>query len=129
MIRKAIVLQMPNIKLYEGRKRMILDTEMRIQEIERRTMIKRQKRDSFINAVMSVVCMLILICVGVLMNDVQNYGIADVNSAYGSVLLREGACAYILVGIIAFVIGVSFTVICIRLHGKNKEEKDRRNKA
>ena len=38
--------------------------------------------------------------------------------SYGSVLLRGGASAYIVVGIAAFVVGVTLTVICIRLKKK-----------
>ena len=41
--------------------------------------------------------------------------------SYGSVLLRGGASAYIVVGIAAFVVGVTVTMICIRLKNKSKD--------
>ena len=41
--------------------------------------------------------------------------------SYGSVLLRGGASAYIVVGIAAFAVGVTVTMICIRLKNKSKD--------
>lgn len=38
--------------------------------------------------------------------------------SYGSVLLRGGASAYIVVGIAAFAVGVTVTMICIRCKKK-----------
>lgn len=46
-----------------------------------------------------------------------------VNDGYGSVLLRNGADVYVIIGIIAFVAGVIFTVICIRLRDRKAHKQ------
>ena len=40
-------------------------------------------------------------------------------------LLRDGAGAYVVIGIAAFVIGVSVTVLCIRLKNKSANRTTR----
>ena len=51
----------------------------------------------------------------------QSGGVPTVADSYGSVLLRGGASAYIVVGIAAFAVGVTVTMICIRLKNKSKD--------
>ena len=45
-----------------------------------------------------------------------------VQGAYGATLLSESAGGYVLVGVAAFAAAVTLTVICMRLH-----ERDKRN--
>ena len=45
-----------------------------------------------------------------------------VQDAYGATLLSESAGGYVLVGVAAFAAAVTLTVICMRLH-----ERDKRN--
>ena len=46
---------------------------------------------------------------------------AVVADGYGAVLLRDGAGAYVVIGVIAFAAGVAATVLCVRL----KKQADR----
>ena len=65
------------------------------------------------------VCSLFLLAgIGVLFRSVQTPGIVSIAEGYGGVLLRDGAGAYVVIGIAAFVIGVAVTVLCIRLKNK-----------
>ena len=50
-----------------------------------------------------------------LLNGAQSPGVAAVADGYGAVLLRDGAGAYIVIGLLAFALGVAATVLCIRL--------------
>ncbi len=43
-----------------------------------------------------------------------------VQGLYGSMMLFEGVGSYILVGLIAFIVAVIITLICIRYKEKNK---------
>ena len=93
-------------------------TENRVCEIRNRT---RQYRRQYENRLLSclAVCSLILITgIGSLLSIVQDPGAAAVEDAYGTVLLRDGASAYVFIGIAAFAAGVALTVICIRLKKK-----------
>ena len=57
--------------------------------------------------------------IGILFRSVQTPGVVEVANGYGAVLLRDGAGAYVVIGIAAFVIGVTVTVLCIRLKNKS----------
>ena len=93
-------------------------TEIRVREIRRRTRRYRRRRENCELFSLTVFGLFLLAGIGVLFRSVQTSGVASVADGYGSVLLREDAGAYIVVGIAAFVVGVTLTVICIRLKKK-----------
>ena len=47
-----------------------------------------------------------------------------VQGVYGATLLADSAGGYVLVGVAAFVIAVALTVICMRLHEREKRNSD-----
>ena len=74
------------------------------------------------------VCSLFLLAgIGVLLKTVQTPGIVSVAEGYGAVLLRNGAGSYVVLGIAAFVLGVTATVLCIRLRNCSANRTDRRS--
>ena len=86
-------------------------TEIRVREIRRRTrryMRRRENRELFS---LTAFGLFLLAGISVLLHGVQAPGVSAVAEGYGSVLLREDAGAYI-------VVGVTLTVICIRLKKK-----------
>lgn len=93
----------------------------RMQKIHCRTAIQRHKKEKRIISYLSVSCFLLMIGIGGLLQQMHVPGVAMVEGGFGSVLLRNGAEAYVLIGIIAFVLGVGITVLCIRF--KNKQQK------
>ena len=92
-------------------------TERRVREIRRRTRQYRKRHERRVLSTLSV-CSLLLFA-GILLRKVQSGGVPTVAESYGSVLLRGGASAYIVVGIAAFAVGVTVTVICIRCKRKH----------
>ena len=56
-----------------------------------------------------------------LLRDVQSPGVASVADGYGAVLLRDGAGAYVVVGLLTFALGVLATLLCVRM--KNSAAK------
>ena len=107
-------------------------TERRIREIRRRTRQYRKQHERRVLSTLSVCSLLLFAGIGILLRKVQSGGVPTVAESYGSVLLRGGASAYIVVGIAAFTAGVAMTVICIRCKKKqtirieaaeDKEEK------
>ena len=85
-------------------------TERRIREIRRRTRQYRKRYERRVLSTLSV-CSLLLFAGGA----------PTVTDSYGSVLLRGGTSAYVVVGIAAFAVGVTVTMICIRLKNKSKD--------
>lgn len=96
-------------------------TERRIREIRRRTRQYRKQHERRVLSTLSVCSLLLFAGIGILLRKVQSGGVPIVAESYGSVLLRGGASAYIVVGIAAFAVGMPVTMICIRLKNKSKD--------
>ena len=99
-------------------------TETRMWEIHRRTRRYRRQHETRLLSFLTVCCLFLLAGIGVLFRSVQAPGIVSVAEGYGAVLLRSDAGAYVIVGICAFVIGVSATMLCIRLKNKSKNSTE-----
>ena len=93
-------------------------TERRIREIRRRTRQYRKQHERRVLSTLSVCSLLLFAGIGILLRKVQSGGVPTVADSYGSVLLRGGASAYVVVGIAAFAVGVTVTMICIRCKKK-----------
>ena len=100
-------------------------TETRVREIRSRTRQYRKRYEARLLSCLSVCCLFLLAGIGVLFRSVQAPGVATVADGFGAVLLRSGAGAYVVIGIAAFVIGVSVTVLCIRLKNRSASRTDR----
>ena len=96
-------------------------TERRIREIRRRTRQYRKRYEGRVLSTLSVCSLLLFAGIGILLRKVQSGGVSTVTDSYGSVLLRGGTSAYVVVGIAAFAVGVTVTMICIRLKNKSKD--------
>ena len=94
-------------------------TETRVREIGRRTRQYRKRYETRLLSCLTACSLFLLAGIGVLFRSVQTPGIPAVANGYGAVLLRDGAGAYVVIGIAAFVIGVTVTVLCIRLKNRS----------
>ena len=94
-------------------------TEARLREIRSRTKQYRKKYENRLLTCLAMCNLILFAGIGVLFRSVQGPGTVAVADAYGTVLLRDGAGGYVVIGIVAFVAGVALTVICIRLKKKN----------
>ncbi len=93
-------------------------TETRMREIRSRTRQYRKRYETRRLFCLALCSLFLFTAIGVLFRSVQTPGAAAVAGGYGAVLLRDGAGAYVVVGIAAFAAGVALTVICIRLKKK-----------
>lgn len=93
--------------------------EIRRCKIHRRMNVLRNRYDRRILGSMTVLIAGLTVC----MEMAHVSGIPTVNDGYGSVLLRNGADVYVIIGIIAFVAGVIFTVICIRFRDRKAHKQ------
>ena len=98
-------------------------SETRMREIRTRTQQYRKRYETRLLSCLIICSMFLLTGIGILFRHLQAPGIVAVANGYGAVLLRDGAGAYVVIGLLAFVIGVSATVLCIRL--KNKSTNNR----
>lgn len=99
-------------------------TETRVREIRSRTRQYRKRYETRLFSCLTLCSLFLLAGIGVLFRSIQTPGVAAVADGYGGVLLRDGAGAYVVIGIAAFVIGVSVTVLCIRLKSRAANRTD-----
>lgn len=99
--------------------------EIRRCKIQQRIYVLRGRYDRHVLWGVTVMAIGLTVCMGILLRVTHSAGIPTVSAGYGSVLLRNGADVYVIIGMGAFVAGVSFTVICIRLRERraNKTRK------
>ena len=102
-------------------------TETRMREIRSRTRQYRERYETQMLFCLTLCSLFLLAGIGVLLKTVQTPGIVSVADGYGAVLLRDGAGAYVVLGIAAFVIGAAATVLCIRLRNGSANRTDRRS--
>ena len=100
-------------------------TETRIREIRSRTQQYRKLYDTRLLYILTVFSLFLLAGICILFRHLQTPGIAAVANGYGAVLLRDGAGAYVVIGLLAFVIGVTLTMLCIRLKNKSTNRTGR----
>lgn len=101
--------------------------EIRMQEIRRRTAMKRCQRDRREVSLLSMLTLLLMAGIRGLYGQIQTSGYAVVTGGYSSMLVREGAGLYVIIGIIAFVLGAGITVLSIRLKRKWTEREDKKS--
>ena len=99
-------------------------TETRVREIRSRTRQYRRQHENRVLSSLAAFSLFLLAGIGVLFRSVQTPGVAAVADGYGAVLLRDGAVTYVVIGIAAFVVGVSVTVLCIRLKNRSASRTD-----
>ena len=100
-------------------------TETRVRVIRSRTLQYRKRYETRLFSCLTLCSLFLLAGIGVLFRSVQTPGIVSIAEGYGAVLLRDGAGAYVVIGIAAFVVGASVTVLCIRLKNRSKNRTDR----
>lgn len=96
------------------------NTKARMRTIRYRARKYRRRHENRQLSCLTACSLLLVTAIGALFGSVQTPGIADVADGYGAVLLRNGVNAYIIVGIVTFILGVSMTVLCIRLKNRSK---------
>ena len=99
-------------------------TGTRMREIRCRTRQYRKRHEARLFSCLTLCSLFLLAGIGVLFRSVQTPGIPAVAYGYSGVLLRDGAGAYVVIGLLAFVIGVSVTVLCIRLKNRSTNRTD-----
>ena len=100
------------------------DTTERVRRAKRaaRQMLRKQERRALRR--LGTLCMaLALVLTGALTHFAGSIP-GTVQDAYGATLLADSAGGYVLVGVAAFVIAVALTVICMRLHERDKRNSD-----
>ena len=105
--------------------------EERLEEVQKRiakVQYKQKQRRSYMMAVSSVaVCLVVIVGLASVMPGVaQNIIVSDYDTfkTTASIFTEGTMFGYLLIGLIAFVLGVCVTILCLHIHNLQKEEKE-----
>ena len=100
------------------------DTTERVRRVKRaaRQLVRRQERKA-LRRLGTLCAALALALTGALTHFAGSIP-GTVQGAYGATLLADSAGGYVLVGVAAFVTAVALTVVCMRLHERDKQNGD-----
>ena len=101
--------------MYDTARRVAL-VKQRVRENTRR----RQRRGIY---GLSAMCMLLFAALMQAAGTVVGPGQPEAWGVFGAMLLREDAGGYVLVGVAAFAAAVVLTVVCMRLHEREKQKQ------
>lgn len=79
----------------------------------------------YVSAVMAAVCLILLVGAAVAIPLFANTARQSLNGRYGSLLLTAPQMRYVVIGVLAFVTGICFTVFCLNWREMNKKEQGR----
>lgn len=102
------------------------DTEKRVELVKKRIYEYRRRKERHRVYHLSALCsLLFLSLVGALGTmQIQPMDAAGMYAGtYGAILLHEGVGGYVLVAMTAFVLAVVITVVCMRLHEREKKQQ------
>ena len=101
------------------------DTTERVRRVKQTGLRLIQKRERTALRRLGTLCTaLALGLTGALAHFIGGAPGAAVQGAYGATLLADSAGGYVLVGVASFTAAAVLTVVCMRLHEREKREKN-----
>ena len=98
----------------------VAETKRRIAKIERE---KRLRRNKITMASVVAACLVLLIGASLAMPGIAaSIQTGDYSGFETAASMYGGALGYIVIGLLAFLLGVCVTVLCFRLHQMNRED-------
>ena len=109
---------------------MMRNTDEQLQEIMRRAEIGKEKRiirtRIYASALASCACVALLIAVCFCLPQLTVMSESSGMQHYGSLLLAAPYTGYVVVGVIAFALGVCITLLCIHWKALRQKERERK---
>ena len=100
------------------------DTERRVALVKQRVRENTRRRQRHEAISLSAACMLLFAVLMQAADALIAPGQAAAWGSFGTMLLREDAGGYVLVGVASFTAAAVLTVVCMRLHEREKREKN-----
>lgn len=99
------------------------DTARRVELVKRQIRKNTRRRQKRGIGRLSAVCMLLFAALMQAADRVVGQGQTAAWGGFGAMLLHEDAGGYVLVGVAAFTAAVVLTVVCMRLHEREKQKR------
>ena len=95
------------------------DTEKRVAIVKKRIAEHRRRQARRSIRSLSALCVLLFLSLVGTVGTVRGQPI-DAAGMYGAILLHESAGGYVLLAVATFMLAVVITVVCMRLHEREK---------
>ena len=106
----------------------VAETKRRIAQIERE---KRRRRNTVTMASAVAACLVLIVVLSLFMPGIAGQlrpgGYSDYEMV-ASMFGENGALGYIIIGLLAFLLGVCVTILCFRIRLLNREEQSMEDK-
>ena len=99
------------------------DTERRVALVKQRVRENTRRRQRHEAISLSAACMLLFAVLMQAVGTVAGPGQPEAWGVFGSMLLREDAGGYVLVGVVSFAAAAAFTALCFRLRNRENQKK------
>lgn len=102
----------------------VVAVEKRVKELERQ---KKQQQRRYIGLSAAAACLLIVVGMGVAMPGIMaglEEGDYTSTGMMASVFYEGGALGYVLIGLLAFALGVCLTILCVLLSRRSQRDKE-----
>ena len=99
------------------------DTARRVALVKQRVRENTRRRQRREAISLSAACMLLCAALTQAADALIVRGQTAAQGIFGAMLLREDAGGYVLVGVAAFTAAVVLTVVCMRLHEREKQKQ------
>ena len=104
-------------------------TDEQLREIMKRAdhiQNKRTSQKAIVSyALAACACMALFVVASLYLPGLSAAGNAEGNVHYGSLLLNTSYMGYVVIGVLAFLLGVCVTLLCLHLRRLRKKERDR----
>ncbi len=101
----------------------VVAVERRVKELARQ---KKQRHSRYIG-LSAAACLLIVVGMGAAMPSIMaglSQGDYADTGMMASIFYEGGALGYVLIGLLAFALGVCLTVLCVLLHRESQQAKE-----
>lgn len=100
------------------------DTTERVRRVKQTALRLIQKRERTALRRLETLCTALALGLTGALDFIGGAPGAAVQGAYGATLLADSAGGYVLVGVASFTAAAVLTVVCMRLHEREKREKN-----
>ncbi len=87
---------------------------------------KNRRRDFTASIVSVAACIVLIVGVGIYLPSTTSDGVFAIGDSssglFGSIVASGGYLSYIVIGILAFCLGIAVTILCVKLKGRYDEE-------
>lgn len=105
-------------------------TEQQLREILSRAEIVKEKRMRkcrlAIDAASAALCLVLLIAASASLPRLPDASAQGTAVQYGSLILGSGALPLVVIGLLAFALGVCVTLLCVHLRAMRERERERK---